>query len=339
MKYRILLNIILSMMGIGLMVFYSICDSSCSYLHGDIFTIDLKYIGISYMIAIIILVICKQFDVIRIILAAGIGVEIFLIAFQFRENVFCLFCLAFGTIVVIMNVLNYERPQMKKQWHQKLIYAAGEVKIPFMGNNRVPLLVFVILGYLFVSFAFNGSATPAYAEERSSVPSYGKGSWELIIFTDYFCPPCQRAEADLKPVVEKLLSRGNVQVTFVDVPGHPPQSIIYAKYFLYAVAADTGYKNAMMARSALFTLAMQNNAQTEAALGKALNDQGIALKVFNHKPVFNELKKMIDIYKITETPTCILKYSNKYMRKFSDSDEIHNGLLPELEAMETKYKK
>jgi len=228
---------------------------------------------------------------------------------------------------------------MKNRWYQKLIYAVGEVKIPFMGNNRVPLLAFVILGYLFVSFAFNGSATPAYDEERVSVPSYGNGSWELIIFTDYFCPPCQRAEADLKSVIEKLLSRGNVQVTFVDFPGHPPQSTIYAKYFLYAARAEKGYKNSMMARDALFTLAIQNNIKTEAALGKALKDQGITLKVFNHKLVFNEWKKMIDTYKITQTPTCILKYSNKYLRKFSDADEIHNGLLPELEAMETKGKK
>jgi hypothetical protein len=338
MKYRALLNIILSLMGIGLMVFYSICESSCSYLRGDIFTIDLKYIGISFMIATIILVICKQIDLIRIILAAGIGVEIFLIAFQFGKNVFCPFCLAFGTIVIIMNIINYVRPQMKNRWYQKLIYAAGEAKIPLMGKNRVPLLVFVILGYLFMSFAFNGSATPAYAEERASVPSFGKGSWELIVFTDYFCPPCQHAEEDLKPVIEKLLSRGNVQVTFVDFPGHP-RTTMYAKYFLYAAKADTGYKNALMARNALFTLAIQNNIKTEEALGKALKDQGIALKVFDQKPVFNELMKMIDTYKITQTPTCVLKYSNKYLRKFSDADEIHNGLLPELEAMVTNGKK
>ena len=326
------------MMGIGLMVFYSICESSCSYLRGDIFTIDLKYIGISFMIAIIVLVLCKQIDLIRIILAGGIGVEIFLVVFQFRENVFCPFCLAFGTIVVIMNIVNYIKPQMKNRWYQKLIYAAGEVTIPFMGNNRVPLVAFVILGYLFVSFAFSGSATPGYAEERAFAPSYGKGSWELIIFTDYFCPPCQRTEADLKPIVEKLLSQGNVQVTFVDFPGYP-RSAMYAKYFLYAAAADTGYKNSMMARDALFTLAIQNNIKTEAALGKAIKEQGIALKIFNHKPVFNEWKMMIDTYKITQTPTCILKYYNKYQRKFNDADEILNELLPELEAMVTKSKK
>lgn len=326
------------MMGIGLMVFYSICESSCSYLRGDIFTIDLKYIGISLMIAIIILTICKQIDFIRIILAAGIGVEIYLVVFQFRENVFCPFCLAFGTIVIIMNIVNYVKPQMKNRRYQKMIYAAGEVKIPLMGNNRIPLLAFVILGYLFVSFAFNGSATPAYAEERTFAPSYGKGSWELIIFTDYFCPPCQRAEADLKPVIEKLLSQGNIQITFVDFPGYP-QTSMYAKYFLYAAKADTGYKNSMMARDALFTLAIQNNIKTEAALGKAIKDKGIALKVFNHKLVFKEWKMMIDTYKITQTPTCILKYSNKYLRKFSDADEIHNELLPELKAMETKSNK
>lgn len=327
------------MIGIGLMVFYSYCDSSCSYLRGNIFSIDLKYIGISFMFIIIILVICAQFDIIRIMLAAGIGVEIFLIAFQFRENVFCPFCLAFGAIVIIMNVINYERPQDKEKWYEKLIYAAGEAKIPFIGSNRVPLLAFVILGYLFVTLAFNGSVTPAYAEERGSVPSYGKGSWELIVITDYFCPPCQRAETDIMPVIEKLLSKGNVKVTFIDFPGHPPQSVIYAKYFLYAAKADTGYKNAIMARNALFKLAVKNNVKTEAALGKALEDRGIALKVFDQRQVFNEWKKMIETYKVIQTPTCILKYSDKYVRKFSDADEIHNGLLPELEAMETKGEK
>ena len=337
MKYRALLNIILSIMGIGLMIYYSSCESSCSYLRGDIFTIDLKYVGIFCMTAIIILTVFKQIDLLRMGLAAGLGVEIFLIVFQFRENVFCPFCLGFGTIVVIMNIVNYVKPQMKNRWYQKLIYAAGEVKIPFMDHNRVPLLAFVILGYLFVTFAFNGSVTPAYAEEISSIPSYGKGSWELIIITDYFCPPCQRADAVLKPVIDKLLSQGNVQVTFLDFPGHP-QSATYAKYFLYAAAADTGYKNAMMARDTLFALAIQNNVKNEVALEKALNAQGIVLKVFDHKLVFNEWKKMINAYKINQTPTCILKYSNKYQRMFSDADEIRNGLLPELESMVIKNK-
>jgi Thioredoxin len=340
MKYRALLNIVLSLIGIGLMVYYSLCDSSCSYLRGDFFTIDLKYIGISFMIAIIVLVIFKQFDIIRIILAAGIGVEIFLIAFQFRENVFCPFCLAFGLIVVIMNIINYETPQIKNRWYQKILHAAGEVKIPFMGKKKcVPLVIFIFFGYLFVNVAFHGSATPAYAEERSIVPSYGNGSWELIIVTDYFCPPCQRAEVELKPVIEKLLSRGNIRVTFVDFPGHPPQSVIYAKYFLYAARDENGYENALRARNTLFGLAIQNKIKTEAALLKELKKQGIILKVFDHNIAFNEWKKMIDTYKITQTPTCILKYSNKYMRKFSDSDEIHNGLLPELETIESNSKK
>jgi hypothetical protein len=207
MKYRALLNIFLSLIGIGLMVYYSICDSSCAYLRGNIFSIDLKYFGISFMIAIIVLVIFKQFDIIRIILAAGIGVEIFLVAFQVRENVFCPFCLGFGMIVVIMNIINYETPQIKNRWHQKLLYAAGEVKFPFMIKNHVPLVIFIFLGYLFLSFAFNGNATHAYLEERMSIPSYGKGSWELIVFTDYFCPPCQRTEVDLKPVLRSFLTK------------------------------------------------------------------------------------------------------------------------------------
>jgi hypothetical protein len=72
---------------------------------------------------------------------------------------------------------------------------------------------------------------------------------------------------------------------------------------------------------------------------KALKDQGIALEIFDYKLMLRERERMIDTYKITQTPTCILKYSNKYIKKFSDSDEIHNGLLPELETIENNSKK
>jgi hypothetical protein len=130
-----------------------------------------------------------------------------------------------------------------------------------------------------------------------------------------------------------------VKITFVDFPGHPPQSVIFAKYFLYAANGEEGYKNAIKARNTLYELAVQNKINTDAALVKELKKREIVLKSYDHKPVFNEWKKMVETYKITQTPTCVLKYSNKYMKKFSDTDDIRNGLLPELEAMETKSKK
>jgi len=173
MKYRTIFTIILAAGGIGLMFFYTWCDTTCSYLQGDLFGIDLKYIGMAYMVVLVVLSLCRLSDAIRILLATGIGVEIFLVLFQWREDVFCPFCLAFGLIVVLLYLLHYEWPRRKTQWYQQLLYGAGEVKIPLPRHSlHLPLIIFVVLGYLFISLTFSGSATPAYGAEIKAVASY-----------------------------------------------------------------------------------------------------------------------------------------------------------------------
>jgi len=164
------MTIALALIGISLMFFYSVCDTSCTYLKGDIFGIDLKYIGIGYMLAIIALTLFKQMDLVRILLASGLGVEVYLVAFQFRENVFCPFCIAFGATVILAFILHYEKPQTRGGWRKRIIYGLGEAELPLIGKKEMPLLLFVILGYLFVVLTFSGSATPAYGAERPSAP-------------------------------------------------------------------------------------------------------------------------------------------------------------------------
>ncbi|PKN89007.1 MAG: hypothetical protein CVU51_02480 [Deltaproteobacteria bacterium HGW-Deltaproteobacteria-1] len=41
-KYRNILTILLALVGIGIMAYYDYCDTTCSYLKGDILGIDLK---------------------------------------------------------------------------------------------------------------------------------------------------------------------------------------------------------------------------------------------------------------------------------------------------------
>jgi hypothetical protein len=164
------ITVALALIGIVLMLFYSVCDTACAYLKGDISGIDLKYIGIAYMLAIIAFALTKQIALVRISLAAGIGVEVYLVAFQFREDVFCPFCLAFGAVVVLAFILNHERPQTRGGWRRRIIYGLGETELPLIRYRGVPLLLFVILGYLFVVLTFSGSATPAYGPERLSAP-------------------------------------------------------------------------------------------------------------------------------------------------------------------------
>ena len=336
-QHRLAVTVVLAVIGIGLMAFYAVCDTACSYLRGDIFGIDLKYIGVAYMSALIILAISKQADLVRLLVAAGIGVEVFLVSFQVAENVFCPFCLCFGIIVFLMYIINYERSGMANRWYRKLIYFPGDAKMPFVGNQRVPLLAMMLLGYIFVSFSFTGSATPAYATSQTTVPSYGKGAWELIIFTDYFCPPCQSVEKDLEPELERLLARGDVKITFVDFPGHK-HTALYAKYFLSAVAADKGYQNIMKARNVLFSLAQQKKIDQENVLAAALKSENIALKIIDPKSVYKEWSAMTKRHEINQTPTCLLRFSSAYTKKYSDADQIRSALIPELQKRFPKGK-
>ena len=59
----------LALIGIGLMMYYDYCDTTCSYLKGDIWGIDLKWLGSAYMAAIIVFVTFKQTPFVRALLA------------------------------------------------------------------------------------------------------------------------------------------------------------------------------------------------------------------------------------------------------------------------------
>jgi thiol-disulfide isomerase/thioredoxin len=323
---RNVITIILAAIGIGIMFFYETCDTTCSYLKGDIFGIDLIYIGIGYMLVIIILAAFKQMAYVRALLASGIGVEVYLIAFQFKEDVFCLYCLTFASIIIIAFILNYERPLIGEYGMlKKLIYGLGEAEFTIANKLRVPLLIFVLLGYIFIILTFSGSATPAYGAERSLVPSYGHGKYELIFFTDYFCPPCQLLESEIDPALTEFLSKGGVRVIFVDLPIHK-ETPLYARYFLYAARAGTSYESVLYARRVLFSLAKKRAALSEEELKMALNSQGVPFTPYDLKTVYPALNKIINTYKVKSTPSCVIKYSNDDIRKYTGTFEIRNGL-------------
>jgi len=62
---------LLALTGIGTMAFYTLCDTECAYLQGDILGIDLKLIGILFMAAIAVLAWTNRDNFLRATLAAG----------------------------------------------------------------------------------------------------------------------------------------------------------------------------------------------------------------------------------------------------------------------------
>jgi thiol:disulfide interchange protein DsbA len=224
---------------------------------------------------------------------------------------------------------------MKGQYSSKRAEVIRKRDLPPIVRNRKRSFVVTVLGLLVLTVAASTFAAPDIAANGSPVPSYGKGTRELMVFTDYFCFPCSMIEADLEPAINKVLDRGDVKVTFVDVPIHPPTPM-YSKYYLFATKGAGGYKNAVHARNVLFSLARQNLARTEADLEKAFAAKGVSFRTFNTKPVISEWNKILKQYKVKSTPTCILKYSETDVRRYEGTDNIRNRLLPELDAMVKK---
>jgi len=326
-KYRYAITIILALIGIGLMAYYDYCDTACSYLKGDIWGIDLKWLGIAYMTAIIAFAAFRQSSFVRILLAAGLGVEVHLYAFQLQNDVYCPFCLAFSIMLVTSFIINYEVPSAWRENRRRMwLYFLGEADFPMFRIHKLPLLLFSLLGYLTILFTFSGSVTPAYGQDStSSIPSLGKGHYEVVVFADYFCPPCRRIDTKAESLLKELLANSQIKLTFIDVPFHTATPI-YAKYYLYAANANSYTNNILHVRKILFDAAQDRHIQTEDALVVYLNEQKISWKIMDEKSIFPMLSAIINKNKIKATPTCIIRYSAMDVRKFVGEDEIWNGL-------------
>ncbi|KQC07491.1 MAG: hypothetical protein APR62_06400 [Smithella sp. SDB] len=326
-KHHNILTIVLSGIGIGLIAYYDYCGSVCSYLKGDILGIDLKWIGIAFMAAIIFFAIFKQDFWIRAFLSTGLGVEVYLYAFQIRNEVCCPFCLAFSIIILLSFIINYKVPSA---WYHKRsrmwLYFLGEVDFPMFKIQKLPLLLFSLLGYLTILLTFSGSVIPAYGQESNHrVPTFGKGDYEIIMFTDYFCTPCRRIDIKAEHLLKELLSSNKVKVTFIDVPFNKTTPL-YAKYYLYAVNADSETDGVFKIRKVLFDAAQGKNIHNEDQLIDYLKKQNISWKKMGEKVVFPMLNAAIIENNINATPTCVIRHSAADIKKFVGDTNIWKGL-------------
>lgn len=109
-----IINAVFPVIGIGLMIFYGVCNTSCSSLQGTIFSVDLKVIGILYMAAFLALTLPTasrygtSVNHLRTMMLSGaLGGEVLLVRFQIVHDTYCSFCLAFGFCVVALFAANF----------------------------------------------------------------------------------------------------------------------------------------------------------------------------------------------------------------------------------------
>lgn len=141
-KYMI--NIILLLIGVGVVIFYTFCGDSCSYLQGGLLGIDLQYLGMAYVTVLIVLNIIKKDALILALLSMGIGVEFFLVGYQVAHSTFCPYCLVFAAIIGILFLLNLDL------------------------SKKMLILACIAVGFLGLFIFFKGSAFPVYGGTTSS---------------------------------------------------------------------------------------------------------------------------------------------------------------------------
>lgn len=163
------------------------------------------------------------------------------------------------------------------------------------------------------------------AEERNSLfPSYGSGSVEVRIYSDYFCASCQAMESAVEPILKDLLKRNVVRLTLVDAPLHP-HTTLYAKYFLYTLKKKNSVDHAFRVRSILIGASADKSITTKERLEAIFKEKGIPYAVFDTKPTFDRYNALLKEDKIKATPTCVV-IMNGQKKTFVGGPDIINAL-------------
>jgi thiol:disulfide interchange protein DsbA len=273
------LNILLAMAGIALVFVYAYCGDSCSYLKGSIFGIDLKYMGVLFMGSILALSLFNLKEYRLLLLSAGVGAEVFLIGFQVQNDVFCPYCISFGAVLLLLFSINLD-------WSKRKLVG-----------------LFAVLGLLLFVVFFNGSVTPAFAQEPLK-PSFGNGQIHVRIYSDYFCNPCSKLDPEIAAPIANLVKKNVIRVTFVDTPVHE-HTALYTRYFLYALNEKKDIDYANKVRHTLFQAAAQNISNREQ-LEAYLKKNGVRFKVYDPSPTFQFLTGYLSEDKVRSTPTVVI---------------------------------
>lgn len=302
-KYWI--NTIMAIVGIGLISLYLVCGEGCAYLRGSIFSIDMKYLGTLYMGLLLLFNLLRRNSIFLSLLSSGLGAEIYLIGFQIRNEVICYYCLAFGAVILILFLLNFN---MKK---------------------KILIVISLILGLILFSIFFQGNVTPLYAEEVL-IPTFGDGKINVRLYTDYFCGPCSTLEPKLEPLIVNLVKKKIISITFIDTPVHT-YSPLYARYFLYILNEKNEFNHATKARAVLFEAA-KNKMTKKEELENVLKKRNIKFRALNVSPTFNIMNSYIQGDKIIATPTCVIFNGEK--KNYTGSTDI----IKALENLNAAYK-
>jgi thiol:disulfide interchange protein DsbA len=172
------------------------------------------------------------------------------------------------------------------------------------------------------AFLFSGALSVRGQDQQ--FPTYGSGAIEVRIYTDYFCPPCRGMEPAVEPVIRNLLKKKVIQLILVDTP-FSRNTLLYAKYFLYALREKNNLELAFKVRNILFNAAVKKNIATKEEIEELFKIKGIRYTAFEPKPAFERFNALIKEDNINATPTCVIIKGGK-KEEFIGGDDIIKAL-------------
>jgi hypothetical protein len=175
--------------------------------------------------------------------------------------------------------------------------------------RKMPILAAAVLILVCFSVPAFGAAIPAGEADDPSFPTYGSGKVGVRVYADYLCGPCQNLEPELDPIIERLVKKGSIKVTFIDAPGHR-ESVLLIRYFLYSINRKNTFENAMATRRALFEAA-KNKISDEKELEAYLKGKKIAFVPYDVRPIFMKMNNYLQVEGIRQTPSCVIEKNGK----------------------------
>jgi len=293
--YRRIINIVLALLGFIVIILYYYCGSSCLYLAGTVWGVDLKLWGVVFLWLFTMLVLFRQHTLSCILLSAGLGGEIFLVGYQILHRTYCPYCLILAFIISVLFVINLDKKKLTLT------------------------LLCVILGFVFL-WAFFQSIPLKIETGGRALPSFDRGDVKIRLYTDYFCGPCREVEPAAESVLYQLARKDRINLTFIDMPIHRPTPV-YTAFYMSLAAREKSLDRVLQIRRALFQAAVkkiENKEQLRAYLGR----EGFDSPAVNEKTDNADIAKYLQEDKIEGTPTLIVIQGNKKLKYFGRVEVI-----------------
>ncbi len=196
-------------------------------------------------------------------------------------------------------------------------------------NRCVFISRIIIICIFFIVFFLLSTPDNSFGNEKKNLlTTFGDGKITIRLYADYFCGPCSFLEPRLEGIVERLVKKNLVNITFIDVP-FSKYSSLYVRHFLYSLNEKKTLENALKTRTVLFNAAKEKITEP-SNLEAYLLKNGIRIKPFDPKDIYEIFERYLNKEdNINATPSCVTLRGDK-----KETYKGANDIIKALESLE-----